>query len=389
MQLKRIADERSGQPVQHCIVVGTAGHIDHGKTALVRALTGIDTDRLPEEKRRGITVDLGFARCDLKSASGATFSLDIVDVPGHRQFVRNMLAGAGGMDAVMLVISAAEGVMPQTEEHLAICGLLGIRRGLVALTKGDLVAEEELESVCAEVRTAIRTSFLRDSAIIPVSAHTGFGMLTLRMALGRLAEQTPLRNHAGLPRLPLDRAFVMKGFGTVVTGTLQSGRISVGQSLTLEPGGKAVRVRGMQRQGRSCTEAFAGSRVAVNLSGIEVSEVRRGDTLVLPSTFQAVDTLDAEIALLSGAPDLSHRARVRLHSFTSETIATVAIYGYRTITSGTTQIVRLKTRQADRAGSRRPLRVAPALACTDNRRRTGSGRAASLAYSEEEGFCVA
>ena len=330
------------QAKRHSIVVGTAGHIDHGKTMLVRALTGVDTDRLPEEKRRGITVDLGFARCDLESSSGAPLSLDIIDVPGHKQFVRNMLAGAGGIDLVMLVISATEGVMPQTEEHLAICGLLGIRRGLVVLTKADLVSEEQLGVVCEEVRAALQTSFLKGAPIVPVSAHSGFGMAALRTALSRLAEQTPVRSNAGLPRLPLDRAFVMKGFGTVVTGTLQAGSLSAGQSLTIEPGGTPVRVRGLQRQGRSCTEALAGSRVALNLSGIEVGEVRRGDTLVLPSTLHAVDILDAEITLLPDAPDVSHRARVRLHSFTSETIATISIYGYRTIAAGASQIVRLK-----------------------------------------------
>ena len=333
---------------QYSIVVGTAGHIDHGKTVLVRALTGIDTDRLPEEKRRGITVDLGFARCDLESSSGALFSFDIIDVPGHKQFVRNMLAGAGGIDLVMLVISAAEGVMPQTEEHLAICGLLGIRRGLVVLTKADLVSNQQLEVVCEEVRSALRTSFLQHAPIVPVSAHSGFGMPALRRALSQLAEQTQVRSNVGLPRLPLDRAFVMKGFGTVVTGTLQSGRLSIGQTLNIEPGGRPVRVRGLQRQGRSCEDAPAGSRVALNLSGIEVGEVQRGDTLVLPATLHAVDTVDAEITLLADAPEVSHRARLRLHSFTSETIATVSIYGYRRIAAGLSQaagaghIVRLK-----------------------------------------------
>jgi selenocysteine-specific elongation factor len=331
-----------GRALNRTIVVGTAGHIDHGKTMLVRALTGIDTDRLPEEKRRGITVDLGFARCELESPSGASLSLDIIDVPGHRQFIRNMLAGAGGIDWVMLVISAAEGVKPQTEEHLAICDLLGIRRGLVVLTKADLVTQEQLEVVCEEVRAALRMSFLKDAAIVPVSALSSFGILTLRAALAQLAEQTPVRGDGGLPRLPLDRAFVMKGFGTVVTGTLQSGTLSVGQSLMIEPSGQQVRVRGIQRHGRSCTAAPAGSRVALNLSGIEVGNVRRGDTLVLPSTLHAVDTLDAEIELLADAPDLSHRAHVRLHSFTSETVATISIYGYRTISAGGRQMVRLK-----------------------------------------------
>ena len=327
---------------EHSIVVGTAGHIDHGKTLLVRALTGVDTDRLPEEKRRGITVDLGFARCVLESAARVRLALDIIDVPGHKQFVRNMLAGAGGIDLVMLVISAAEGVMPQTEEHLAICGLLGIRRGLVVLTKADLVSEEQLGVVCEEVRAALRTSFLRDAPIVSVSAQTGFGMPALRRALAQLAEQTAARSHTGLPRLPIDRAFVMKGFGTVVTGTLQSGVLRVGETLTMEPGGKPVRIRGLQRQGRSCTEALAGSRVALNLSGVEVGEVRRGDTLVLASTPQAVETIDAEVTLLPDAPEITHRARLRLHSFTSETIATVSIYGYHPVAGGASQIVRLK-----------------------------------------------
>lgn len=330
------------QSPQRSIVVGTAGHIDHGKTVLIRALTGIDTDRLPEEKRRGITVDLGFARCDLESSSGGQLWLDIIDVPGHRQFVHNMLAGAGGIDAVMLVISAAEGVMPQTEEHLAICGLLGVRRGLVVLTKADLVTEEQLGVVCEEVRSVLRTSFLKDAVIVPVSAKSGFGMAALCTALRRVAEETPVRGYAGLARLPLDRAFVMKGFGTVVTGTLQSGALTTGQSVAIEPGGKQVRVRGIQRHGHSCADAWAGSRVALNLSGIEVGEVRRGDTLVIPSTLRAVDTLDADITLLPGAPDLLHRARIRLHGFSSETVAKVSIYGYRAIVAGRSHIVRLK-----------------------------------------------
>lgn len=327
---------------QHSIVLGTAGHIDHGKTALVRALTGIDTDRLPEEKRRGITVDLGFARCELDLSPGKRLAFDIIDVPGHKQFVRNMLAGAGGIDLVMLVISTAEGVMPQTKEHLTICELLGIRRGLVVLTKADLVSDEQLGIVCEDVRAALQSSFLKNAPIVPVSAHSGFGMAALRTALTRLAAQISVRSHTGLPRLPLDRAFVIKGFGTVVTGTLHSGSLSLGQSLAIEPGGTLVRVRGMQRQGRICQEAPAGTRVALNLSGIEVSEVRRGDTLVLPSTLQAVDTVDAEIKLLPDAPAVAHRTRVRLHSFTSETIATVSIYGYRTIAAGASQMVRLR-----------------------------------------------
>lgn len=330
------------QGLRRSFVLGTAGHIDHGKTMLVRALTGVDTDRLPEEKRRGITVDLGFATFDVQTAAGVQVRLDVIDVPGHKQFVRNMLAGAGGIDAVMLVISAQEGVMPQTQEHLAICGLLGIPRGLIALSKCDLVSEEQVEDVCERVRAALEGSFLENAPIVPVSAQTGFGMSSLRKELARLAEQVPVRSASGLPRLPLDRSFVMKGFGTVATGTLQTGTLTVGQTLTLEPGGTQVRIRGLQRQGCSQREVFAGSRVALNLSGIEVKEVRRGATLVLPHSLRAVEIIDAELTLLRGAPELPHRARVRLHSFTSESVATVSVYGYGSVASGARQIVRLK-----------------------------------------------
>ena len=330
------------ETVERSIVVGTAGHIDHGKTMLVCALTGVDTDRLPEEKRRGITVDLGFATMDVKTAAGLPVRIDVVDVPGHKQFVRNMLAGVGGIDAVMLVISVQEGVMPQTEEHLVICGLLGITRGLTVLTKCDLVPEEDVTKMCERVSEALAHSFLRNAPILPVSARTGLGMDLLREELARLSEQVPERSASGLPRLPLDRSFVMKGFGTVVTGTLQSGSLTSGQMLTLEPGGRQVRVRGMQRQGRSFAEVTAGSRVALNLSGIEVTDVRRGATLVLPHTLHAVEVFDAEISLLPGAPELPHRAHIRLHSFAAESVATVSVYGYGSVPAGASRIVRLK-----------------------------------------------
>lgn len=322
------------------IVVGTAGHIDHGKTALVHALTGINTDRLPEEKRRGITVDIGFARLSVTSSSGDPLSLEIIDVPGHKQFVRNMLAGAGGIDMVLLVISAAEGVMPQTEEHLAICGLLGIERGVVVLSKADLVSNDQLEATCKHVRERFWSSFLKDAPMVAVSAQAGSGISELRAIITRLAEAIPIRREEGVPRLPIDRAFVMRGFGTVVTGTLRSGRLETGQGLVIEPGGKTVRIRGLQRHGLSQANADAGSRVALNLSGVEVTEVRRGDTLVVPSTIHAVDTIDAEILLLPGA-EVQHRDRVRLHSGTSETIAKVSIYGYSAVGQGETRIVRL------------------------------------------------
>ncbi len=327
---------------QRSIVIGTAGHIDHGKTMLVRALTGVDTDRLPEERRRGITVDLGFATLDLADANGVPLRVDLIDVPGHKQFIRNMLAGAAGIDAVMLIISAQEGVMPQTEEHLLICSLLGITRGIVVLTKCDLVGAEELSDVCERVRHALHHSFLSHAPIVPVSAHTGSGLDALHKALAQLAWSIPMRSASGLPRLPLDRSFVVKGFGTVVTGTLQSGSLSTGQTLRLEPGGREVRVRGLQRQGRSCSEAFAGSRVALNLTGVEVGEVRRGATLVLPKTLHAAHIVDAEISLLPGLAEFPQRSRVRLHSFTSESVATVSSYAPQAGSPEASRIVRLK-----------------------------------------------
>ena len=324
------------------VIIGTAGHIDHGKTMLVRALTGIDTDRLPEEKQRGITIDLGFASTELPGPDGALLRLSFIDVPGHKLFIRNMLAGSGGIDCVVLVISAEDGVMPQTEEHLAICRFLGITRGLAVLTKADLVSADRLEDVCNEVRSYLATTFLRGAPLLPVSALSGEGMPALRSHLAALAAGTPVRAAAALPRLPLDRAFVVKGFGTVVTGTLQSGTLTRGQSLSLEPGGIPVKVRGVQMHGRSEDQAVAGSRVALNLSGVEVADVHRGLTLVSPSSIAAVDVIDAEITLLPDVAELRHRARVRFHCFTSEAMATVSLYDYHPVQPGATRMVRLK-----------------------------------------------
>ncbi len=285
------------------IVIGTAGHIDHGKTALVRALTGVDTDRLPEEKRRGITIDLGFASLDAVGPDDSSLRISFVDVPGHSLFIRNMLAGAGCIDAVLLVISAEEGVKPQTEEHLAICTLLGVRRGLTVVTKADAVSPACLEQVCSDIRTFLSDTFLGESSagVLPVSAHTGQGLNELRRELLSLAMSATAHNPDHLPRLPLDRAFVMKGFGTVVTGTLLSGEFRVGESLTLEPGSRSVRVRGMQTHGRPEERVGSGSRVALNLAGIEVSEVSRGQTLVSEGTLTATTAIDVDAMLLSGS----------------------------------------------------------------------------------------
>jgi selenocysteine-specific elongation factor len=325
------------------VVIATAGHIDHGKTTLVRALTGIDTDRLPEEKRRGITIDLGFASMEMQSPDSTRLRLSFVDVPGHSLFARNMLAGAGCAQAVMLVIAADEGIKPQTIEHLAICELLGITHGVIALTKADAVSADHLDDVRQSIRAFLKGAFLeKDNApIVPVSAKTGDGLAALRAELIKVALRVELSKSDGLVRLPLDRSFVMKGFGTVVTGTLLSGTIHEGETLALEPSVRTVRVRGLQTHGQAVSSAHPGSRVAVNLSGIDASEVHRGQTLVLPDTLSPVDTIDVEIAFLPDAPPLKHRARVHFHAFTSEAMGTVSLYGYESAQPGSAGLARL------------------------------------------------
>lgn len=331
----------SGQPKS--VVIGTAGHIDHGKTALIRALTGVDTDRLPEEKRRGITVDLGFASLNMEAADKSPLQLSFIDVPGHALFVRNMLAGAGGIDAVMLVISAEEGVKPQTEEHLAICTLLGIERGITVITKSDAVSAPQLNDVRSDTERFIENTFLSSARapIIAVSAHVGSGIEELKRALVSLAAQIRTRNNGALTRLPLDRAFVMKGFGTVVTGTLIAGTLRNGQRIKIEPGDRAARIRGIQVHGRAEETVHAGTRVALNLAGLEASELRRGDTLVDGSSISAVYMVDAEVSLLPHAA-IKHRARVHFHAHASECMATVFLYKPGAIEPGGAGLVRLK-----------------------------------------------
>ena len=347
-------------------VIATAGHIDHGKTTLVRALTGIDADRLPEEKRRGITIDLGFASIELHAGEGAPIRISFVDVPGHSLFIRNMLAGAGCVPAVMLIVAADEGIKPQTVEHLAICELLGITQGLTVVTKIDAVTKEHLDQALGNIRGFLRNTFLDGARarILPVSAQTGEGLDRLRTELLDLALVTQAARSDAPLRLPLDRAFVMKGFGTVVTGTLLSGSLREGQSLVLEPGGRSVRVRGLQTHGRPETSAHAGTRVAVNLAGVDVAEVHRGQALVAPHSLSAVDLIDAEIRLLSSAPPLKHRARIHFHAFTAETMAGVSVFGYEAVHPGSARIVRLKLDQpvvlapGDRFVLRHPAPVA-------------------------------
>src|ERR1041384_1001762 len=303
------------------IIVGTAGHIDHGKTALVRALTGVDADRLPEEKRRGITIDLGFAELDLEDVR-----VGFVDVPGHERFVKNMLAGAHGIDVVALVVAADEGVMPPTREHFDITRLLGVRAGLVVLTKTDLVDEELLELVRAEVAELVAGSFLAAAPVVAVSARTGAGLDELRTRLRETALRVPARPDELVARLPVDRAFTMRGFGAVVTGTLVAGEIGVGEELELLPAGVRVRVRGLQVHGRAVERAQAGQRTAVNLGGIEAASIARGMVLAPPARLRPTQIVDAQIEVLADAPrPLRSRARVRVHLGAAEVLARVQV----------------------------------------------------------------
>jgi len=304
------------------VVVGTAGHIDHGKSALVLALTGTDPDRLKEEKARGITIDLGFAHTTIDGLNVA-----FVDVPGHERFVKNMLAGVGGIDLVVLVVAADESVMPQTREHFDICRLLQVPAGLVALTKSDLVDADTLELVRLEVRELAAGSFLEGAPIVPVSAKTGDGLDAFRRALVDVSATVRGRPVDGVTRLPIDRVFTMKGFGTVVTGTLVSGRIGADVELTIAPGDRRVKVRGVQVHGASRPEAAAGQRTAVNLGGVEVDEIDRGQTLVTPAAFEETRLADAIVEVLPGAKPVKHGARVRFHQGTAEILGRVALVG--------------------------------------------------------------
>lgn len=304
------------------IIVGTAGHIDHGKTVLVKALTGVDTDRLKEEKERGISIELGFAPLVLSNG----LKLGLVDVPGHERFIKQMLAGVGGIDLVLLVVAADEGVMPQTQEHLDIIDLLQIKRGIIVITKKDLVDDEWLELVQEEVRETVRGTVLEHSPMVAVSALTGEGISELRRLLEELAETTPPKSSEGYVRLPIDRVFSVTGFGTVVTGTLWSGSIRTGDELEILPHGLRSRVRNLQIHGETVSSALAGQRVAVNLAGLEVHQVERGDVLATPGVWQPSYRMDVKLHLLNRMEKpLQHRARVRVHLGTSEILGRVVL----------------------------------------------------------------
>ncbi|MBO8137761.1 MAG: selenocysteine-specific translation elongation factor [Desulfotomaculum sp.] len=304
------------------IIIGTAGHVDHGKTMLIKALTGIDTDRLREEKERGISIELGFASLTLPSGRRA----GIVDVPGHERFIKNMLAGVSGIDLVLLIIAADEGVMPQTREHFDILQLLQVRKGIVVLTKTDLVEPEWLELVKEEVREFLVGTTMQDAPLLAVSSVTGEGIKELLKTIDKMIEHTEERNTAGFMRLPVDRVFSVTGFGTVVTGTMVSGEIFEGDEVEIMPSGLKSRVRGLQVHGTKVNRARAGQRVAINLAGVEVEDIKRGDVVTVPGTLTPSFRLDAKLYLLEHAvKTLKNRARLRLHIGTDEIMSRVIL----------------------------------------------------------------
>jgi selenocysteine-specific elongation factor len=319
------------------IIVGTAGHIDHGKSALVEALTGTHPDRLEEEKRRGITIDLGFAFLE---EGGVRFGF--VDVPGHERFVSNMLAGAAGVDLVLLVIAADESIKPQTREHFDICRLLGVRRGVVALTKSDLIDADTLGLVRLEVEEYLRGSFLEGAPMVAVSAKTRAGLPELKSELQRVAQQVPGKDAARDFRLPIDRAFAIKGFGAVVTGTLISGGVGASDEIELLPQRRRLRVRGVQSGGKMVERALAGQRTAVNLAGIEHTALQRGMVLAAPGKFRTTRRIDARLELLPSAPKMKQRSRVHFHAGTSATIAEIFLYGRSELASGQSALAQLR-----------------------------------------------
>lgn len=374
-------------------IIGTAGHVDHGKTALIRALTGVDTDRLPEEKQRGISIELGFAPLRLPSGRRA----GVVDVPGHERFVHHMVAGAAGMDLVILVVAADEGIMPQTREHVDILSLLGIRHGLVALTKVDLVDSEWLELVGEEVRRYLAGTFLGDAPIIGVSSVTGQGLEALRQELDRLLGRVPPRDPGGPVRLPVDRVFTAPGFGTVVTGTLVSGTVRTGDTVEVLPGGRQARVRQVQVHGERVEEAVAGQRVALNLAGLEHRRVERGQVVCTPGVFSSTSRLAGRLELLPGAAPLRSGTRVHFHLGTAEVSARVVLLDREELLPGAEGLARFRLEgevvaaRGDRfvVRSWSPLRTVgggKVLAPHSWHRRYAAAHLESLRELEEEGI---
>lgn len=321
------------------IVLGTAGHIDHGKTSLIKALTGIETDRLKEEKARGITIELGFASMDLPSGQ----HLGIVDVPGHERFVKNMVAGVTGIDMVAMVIAADEGVMPQTREHMEICTLLGVKHGLVVITKVDMVDEEWLELVQEDIRNYMMGSFLEDAPMLPVSSLTGQGLPELKSAMDAIVKKVPERTSSGLFRLPVDRVFTMKGFGTVITGTVASGSIRVGDTIMIYPSGVTSKVRGIQVHNASTEEAASGMRAAINFQGLEKASINRGEVVSIPDGLKNSHLVDAKMHYLkSNKKPLKNRTRIRFHTGTCEIMGNLILLENETLEPGETTVVQIR-----------------------------------------------
>jgi len=326
--------------MQATYVIGTAGHVDHGKSQLVQALTGIDPDRLREEKERRMTIDLGFAWLTLPNGE----SVGIVDVPGHRDFIENMLAGVGAIDAALFVVAADEGVMPQTREHLAILDLLEIDNGVIAVTKTDLVESEEwLDLVLADVLETVEGTVLEEAPLIPVSAHTGHGLDDLIDTLQETLSRTNVHPDRGRPRLPIDRVFTVSGFGTVVTGTLVDGTLRVGQEVEIQPQGLEARIRGLQTHKEDIEEASPGSRVAINLSGVDKEDLARGDVVTRPGWLEPTNWVDVELRYLSSAErPLRHNTHLKFFSGAAETLARVRLLGTDALWPGETGWVQLE-----------------------------------------------
>jgi len=321
------------------IILGTAGHIDHGKTSLVKAITGTDTDRLKEEKERGITIELGFAALDLPGGQ----HLGIVDVPGHEKFVKNMVAGATGIDIVVMVIAADEGVMPQTREHLEICTLLGVQHGMVAVTKIDMVDKEWLELALEDIRDFVQGTFLQDAPVVPLSSVTGEGIPEFIQTLDQLAAKIPDRPPSDMFRLPIDRVFTMKGFGTVITGTLISGRVKTGETIMIYPSGITSKVRGIQVHNHSAAEAEAGMRTAINFQGLEKEAINRGDVLSRPAALMASYMVDLSLHYLaSNKKPLKSRSRVRFHTGTSEVLGNLILLDRDELLPGEDSVAQLR-----------------------------------------------
>lgn len=320
------------------VVLGTAGHVDHGKTTLIKALTGMDPDRLKEEKERGMTIDLGFAYLDLPNGT----RIGIIDVPGHEKFIKNMVAGAQGVDLIALVIAADEGVMPQTREHLYICQLLGIKKGFVVLNKIDLVEKEFLELVKEEISQLLKGTFLEGAPIVEVSSVTKEGFKELLTVIEKMVQEVQERPKDGLFRLPIDRSFSIRGFGTVVTGTIIAGEISVGEEVEILPSGSRGKVRGIQVHKEKVDRAFAGQRAALNLLGVEKESVKRGDVVTQQGAFRTTQLLDVQLEMLPKAPVLRNGMTLNLHIGTSHVTATILIIGQERIEPGQRGLAQLR-----------------------------------------------